>query len=293
VRLPPLALALVALVVAGCGERAEPVDGDLTSYPATLTGAGGDAVTVERAPRRIVALSPGGAELVAALGARERLVGVPAGFEDGPSSAARIVRPSGLVDTARLAALRPDLVVAATETNREELERALEGSDAIVYVQPDRSLRDLVRGTLELGLVLDAPVPARRTASRIRDAAARVERRVADRPRVPVYVDLGFFVTPQRDSIVADLVRRAGGELLGLEVAATPTEPCEVAALEPEVVLDVADVVGASGPPASPFARCARRPRVETVAASLVTVAGPRAGEALEAIARALHADAR
>ena len=285
-----LVLACVALVAGGCGERSEPLARDLTPYPVTVRGAGED-VAVERLPERIVALSSGAAELVEELGAGERLVGVPAGF--GRGDAPSVVRPSGLVDTARVAALRPDLVLAATQTNREELERALEGTRAVIYVQPDRSLRDVVRATLELGLLIDAGVEARKVAARVRDAAARVERRVRELPTVRVFVDLGFFVAPTPDSIVADLVRRAGGELVGLEIPGPPEDACDVLALRPEVVLVVADPAQSSSM-AAEFAACGgAQPRVEPLPASLVTAAGPRAGEALEAVFRALRADAR
>ena len=68
-------LLAVALVAAGCGERAEPVGPLAQSYPVTVHGDSDEPTVVDRQPRRIVALSAGAAELVARLGARARIVG--------------------------------------------------------------------------------------------------------------------------------------------------------------------------------------------------------------------------
>ena len=289
-----LGLLALLLVATACGERPEPVERDLSPYPVSVRDAAGEPVQLDSEPRRIVALTMGAAELVEAVGAGERLVGVPADYVGTAApTAARLVRPSGLVDLPRLAAVRADLVLAGSENDREGLAEALAGSGGQLYVQPDRSVPDVVRAVLELGFLVGEPVQARRVAAEIRTTAAGVERRVRGRPRVPVFVDTGFFVTPAPDSLLADLVRRAGGDLVGLEIPDTPTSACDVLTLGPEVVLHVTDAAEA-GSRERAFAACegGRTPRVVEVPADLVTAAGPRVGDALERVAQALHVDA-
>jgi len=285
-----LALLSAALVLTGCGERGEPVDA-LSPYPATVPGAGGAPTVLERPPERIVALTPAAAELVAALGAGGQLVGVPSGIDlPEAAGAAGVVRPSGLVDADAARALRPDLVIASTETDPRALEATADGSP--VYVQPDRSIQDVVRATLELGLLLGNPARARALATSIRDGQARVERRVRGQPAVRVFADTGFFVSVGEETLAAELVRGAGGELVGLDVSGS-LDACDVLALQPDVVLRILDEESPR-PFKLEFERCgsASLPRVEDVATDLVTTAGPRVAKALDTIARALHGDA-
>jgi len=286
-----LALLLAALALTGCGERGEPL-GDLSAYPVTVEGAAESQTVVEAAPERIAALTLAAAELVVALGAGGQLVGVPSGLDlPETAGAARVVRPSGRVDVDAVRELDPDLVIASPETDPRALAAAGEG--AAVYVQPDRTLQDVVRATIELGFLLGDPPRARRLATSIRDELGRVERRVRELPEVSVFADTGFFVTVGEETLAAELVRRAGGELVGLDASGSPLDACDVLDLDPDVVLRILDEASPR-PFELEFERCgaASLPRVEDVPTDLATVAGPRIGEALDTIARALHDDA-
>ena len=287
---PTLASLAAVALVAACGERPEPVAPEVELYPVSVEGAGPGRVVVERRPERIAALAPGAAETVVALGARGRLVGAPAGVDPALDA---IVRPSGLIDTAALAELRPDLILASPATDPDTLAVAVRRTAAAVYLAPDRSLRDTVRSILELGLVVGEPVRARRVARAVRAAVGRVEERVAARPRVRAFVDTGFLITVPDGSLLADLVRRAGGRAVGTPSAGVPLEPCRVARLRPAVLLRVVDRDAPTRSSAPRFAQCPHRsPRVVELDADLVGRAGPRVGEALEAVAAALHPDA-
>ena len=201
-----------------------------------------------------------------------------------------MVRPSGRVDVDAVRGLDPDLVIASLETDPRALATAGEG--AAVYVQPDRSLRDVVRATIELGFLLGDPPRARRLATTIRDELGRVERRVrqaAGRSRS----------SPTPGSSSRSGRRRSRPSSCGVPAASSsgstrtsPLDVCDVLDLEPDVVLRILDEESAR-PFELEFERCgeASFPRVEHVPTDLVTVAGPRVGEALDTVARALHDD--
>lgn len=285
---------LLALVAAACGERPEPLAAELSPYPATVRGAGEEPVVVEAPPRRVVALTPAAAELAAALGAGERLVGVPSGVAvPGATEARTVVRPSGLFEVSEVAALDPDAILASPEADPDLLARVARRTGALVYLHPNTSIRDVVRAALELGFVLGEPVAARRLAASIRRDVARVDAAVAGRPPVRVFVDLGFFVPAPPDSLVADLVRRAGGILVpaGRNEPAALT-PCQVVRLDLDLVLLVVEPGDPPRPPATAFAACPAEVRQETVAAERVARAGPEIAAGLADVARALHGDA-
>src|SRR5215470_16207350 len=92
------------------------------------------------APRRVVTLAPNLTEIVFALGAGDRLVGVSE-YSDYPEAARAIPRVGGLeVDPERVAALRPDLVLAIAEGNAQGAVRALQATGLPVTVTPSGSL---------------------------------------------------------------------------------------------------------------------------------------------------------
>lgn len=295
IRRPLPALAALALVVAGCGQRSEPVDPLAQSYPVSVRGAGDRALVLRAAPKRIVAVDPGPAALLEELGVGRRLVGVPS--TSRPARGRPVVRPNGQMDVRAVIAARPDLIVATPSVDPVDLARAERESGAVAYVQPALSLRDVQRGAVELGFLVGEPVRARRLSGRIGSAAARVETRLGDTPRVRVFVDTGFFVTIRDRSLLGDLVRRARGiNVAGATPPVEPLDACRVLALDPDVYLATTDsrVTGRE------FRRraeaCggegARGVRFAVVPATLVTEPGPQIAQGLEAVARALHPDA-
>jgi iron complex transport system substrate-binding protein len=291
-RLSPLVpLACLALLAAGCGERPEPLGAELSPYPVEVQGAGPDPTRLERRPERIVALNPGTAEIVDALGAGRRLVGVPAGVV--AADAQQVTRPSGLVDVAAVVGLEPDLITAAVAASQDDLDRAVRRTRAAVYLEPSGSYAEVVRAVRDLGFLVGEPVAARRLTTGLREQLGAVAGAVGDAEPVPVFVDGGLLVTVEDATLVADIVRRAGGRPVGTDQAGLARDPCDVVALGPALVLRLTDT-SATRPPAPRLDRCpgGEGVRIEELPAELVTRAGPRVGEALERVARLLHPDA-
>jgi ABC-type Fe3+-hydroxamate transport system substrate-binding protein len=290
------AFAAVALLAAGCGERTEPLGPLPEQYPVQVRGAGGALVTVKREPQRIVALDPGSAQLVDRLGAGRRLVGAPAqlALRGRP---ARVASPSGAVDVQAVLALHPDLIVATTDTDPVDLNRAAQGSGAAVYVQPSSSVHDVERATSDLGFLIGTPVAARQAVARMENGVARIQRRIAGTPVVRVFVDTGFFVPAPADSLLGDLVRRARGQsVAGPNPGQEPYTPTRIARLDPQLYLLTSD----SGVDPkhlrreSPTRRipAVKQGHIEVLPSALVQRAGPNVVAGLAAVARALHPDA-
>ena len=120
-----------------------------------------------------------------------------------------------------------------------------------------------------------------------------MEARVAEAAAVPVFIDTGFLFTIPERSLAGDLVRRARGQsVAGPNPGPEPFQTCEVARLEPAVLLLVVESGSAAGSPSFRDCPGGADIRVERIPADLVLRPGPRLGEALEAVARALHPDA-
>ena len=273
----------VALLGTGCGERAEPVGGIAQSYPVSVHGAGDRPTVLKARPERIVVLDPGAAETLLAIGAGGRLVGVPVGLATGAARrAAEVVRATGQINVDEVISLEPDLIVATPSIDELDLARAGRESGAAVYVQPDTSILNVVQGTIDIGFLVGEAPRARRLA-----AVAPVK----------VFVDTGFFITGPERSLLGDLVRKAKGEsVAGPTPGPGPFPLADLARLNPAVYLATSDagvtLAALRENPNLRAIKAVRKRRLKTVPADLVTRAGPRVAEGLEAVARALHPDA-
>jgi iron complex transport system substrate-binding protein len=296
-------LLAAALLAAGCGEREEPLGALEQRYPVTVQGAGGRPAVATARPARIVALDPGSAELVLALGARDLLVGAPAGVARGdgplqaPPSAVEIVAGSQQVRIDEIRRLEPDLIVATPATDLLDVSRAGRQTGAVTYVQPASSVDDVVRATLELGFLVGEPVAARRLAADIRDRVAAVEERVASEPVTTAFVDTGFFISIPDRSLLGDLIRRAKGDnVAGATDGGEPFPLARLGRLDPDVYLATSDsrvrLTGLRANDRTARLTAVREGRFAVLSSDLVNRAGPRVGAALEQVARALHPDA-
>ena len=170
-RLLPCALLLAALAGAGCGERGEPLGTLAQPYPVTVHGAGDQPTVLEQQAQRIVALDQGSAELIAAVGAGDRLVGVPTGVKIPEAKPAKVVSRTGTIDVDQTIGLKPDLVVATQTADQLDVARIQRATDAAVYIQPAASLLNVEQGAIDLGFLVGEASEAR--TARRQDPAGR------------------------------------------------------------------------------------------------------------------------
>ena len=296
-RLLALGLLLVALVSAGCGERAEPLGTLQQSYPVTVQGAGDQPTVLQGRAQRIVALDPGSAELLVALGAGDRLVGVPAGVRVRGAKPERVVRQTGAIDVDEAVGLKPDLIVATQTADQLDVARIQRAADAAVYIQPASSVRNVEQGAIDLGFLVGAAPEARQLVGRIQQDVTTIQQKLADVQPVSVFVDTGFFITVSDRSLLGDLVKRAKGtSVAGPSPGPGPFPLADLRDANPQFFLATSDsdttLESLRANPVTADLAAVRKKRVVVVPVQLANRAGPRVAQGLEAIARALHPDA-
>jgi iron complex transport system substrate-binding protein len=259
----------------------------------------GRRVAVPVRAARVVSLAPSMTEIVFALGAGDRLVGVTT-YCDFPPAAKTKPRIGGIY-TPNLEAildLRPDLVLATSEGNREEHVRALEDLHLPVFLVRPVDFASVLESIARVGEVLDRAADARRLVADMQARADAIARAVAGarRPRV-LYVIWGSpLIVPGRDTLITDLIRRAGGDsITGQEAQPYPLFSVEeVVARDPEWI-----ILGQHGEAsvddrlrewqALTLLPAVRRGRVRPVDGDLVHRPGPRVVDGLDALARIVH----
>ncbi len=165
--------------------------------------------------QRIVALAPSAAEIVYALGAAERVVGVSDFAADLPESRGKEKVGGFAPDLERIAALHPDLAVVSRDgTDRRAVDR-LASLGVRVVVTDATSLAGVFEDIRRVGSALGATVEAARLVAVLEGRAAAAEARSAAR-RGPVRPSALALIWPDppvvagRATFVGDLLQRAG-----------------------------------------------------------------------------------
>ena len=273
-----------------------------------LSAPGGAAQTLPP-PTRIVSLVPSVTEILFAIGAGSKVIGVSS-YDRQPREVAAIPRVGGLLnpDVERIFRLRPDFVVVyATQTDlRAQLARAR--ITEFAYTNTD--LAGVAATMRQLGTRLGVDAPANRAADDIERRLQAIRSRVAGRARPRILLVFGREPRALRNIDAAggvgfhqDVLEVAGAVnvLTDVRRATVQLTSETLLRLAPDAIIDLhygdqlrsidlnAERNAWNQLPAVPAVKTGR---VYLLLGDEFVVPGPRIAEATEKIARALHPDA-
>ena len=252
----------------------------------------GRSVQVSAQPKRIVSLAPSVTEILFAIGAGERVVGVTSYCDFPPE--AREKAPVG--DTLKpnvetIVALRADLVIISTASQVEASFRKLEELGIPVFVTNPRSIDGVVASIDRLGELVGSQDRARILSEELRNKIVAIEDRVAGAHRPSVLVILGTepLITVGARSFINDLIIRAGASSISAqEDADYPQYSIEtVIAKQPEIIL--LQTGGNELTARLQQTPAARTNRVYHIDDDLLLRPGPRIIDGLQQLAARIH----
>jgi iron complex transport system substrate-binding protein len=155
--------------------------------PVSAVDDGGNEVTLARPAQRIVSLAPHATEMLFAAGAGAAVVGVVA-HSDWPEAARTLPQVGGAaaLDLERIAALRPDLVIAWPYTAAPQL-AALRAQKVAVFVSDPRSIAAIADDVEKLGTLAGTSAAATEFAGKLRMRIADLAGRYRGAARVRVF----------------------------------------------------------------------------------------------------------
>lgn len=204
------AAAVAAALVTACGapgssSSAPPRDaeGPAPGFPVTVTSCG-RPLTFDAPPSRVVILSPMIARDLVALGLGDRIIGQSGTdfFVPPPETAGvPVLSTNNVTSTESLLGARPDLVIsdlayrldpAQQGASLEQLEqvgvKSYVSAGGCTTNYTEGSVQDVFTDLENLGQIFGVQPQADALAEKLRADLADVERRVADRPKVPAFV---------------------------------------------------------------------------------------------------------
>jgi iron complex transport system substrate-binding protein len=254
------------------------------------------------APQRIVSLTPALTEILFAVGAGDRVVGVTQ-FCDFPPEAKSKPKVGGYVNPSveAVLALKPDLVLVSPGPGNRDSALAIRRAGLRLEIVPAETLEESLAAIQLVGDFAGASGAGRQLAATVRARLDAVATRVAGMPRVPTLfcIQTDPIFAAGRGTLPSELLELAGGSNV-LSALRYPRLDVEaVAAARPEVILQ-ARMDLADGAPHAEDAFWKRWPSIPAVANGRVVVLpddltlrpGPRVAEAAEELAAILHGEA-
>ena len=195
-------------------------------------------------PRRIICLTAETTEILYALGAGERIVGV-SGYTVRPPEA-RLKEKVSAFTSARMdkiRALKPDLIFAFSDLQKD-IVQDLTREGFNIFVSNQRSLEEVGDTILAAGRLIGAEKPAEELAGQFNNELDQLEEKASQFPRrLKVYFEEWDEPLISGIKWVGQLIRKLGGEDIfrELEVGKAASErqvkPAEVIRRNPEVIL--------------------------------------------------------
>lgn len=250
---------------------------------------------------RVVSLSPSTTEAMFAIGAGDDLV-ARSRYCDWPPEVQKLPQVGGYVDPSleAILAAQPSLVIGARGPTGTALTDKLASRHVDTFFPKAESIEEIAAMMTGLGERTGHVDGAKAAVAKMQARVAEVERAVAGRPKVRVL--LVFGVEPLSvagpGGFPDELIRRAGGQNVVTEGGAYPMLGMErVLSLDPDVV--VSAIMGepnariSKDRPGWAQVRAVREGKVVVVSEETLLRPGPRIGEGLATLARALHPEAK
>jgi iron complex transport system substrate-binding protein len=222
------------------------------AQPVSVVDDRGRTVTLAQPARRIVALAPSLAEMTFAAGAGGRLVGVVR-YSDYPPQARTIpqVGDAARVEFERVAALKPDLILAWKSGNSPGDVERLESLGYPAFVSEPARMADIARVLRTIGALGGTAAEAGKAAESFEREIAALRTRHSKAAGVRVFYQIWHkpLLTVNGAHIISDVIALCGGQNVFSDAAQlTPNVSLEaVIAAKPEVILGGGSAGGEQG----------------------------------------------
>jgi iron complex transport system substrate-binding protein len=306
-----MVLALIcALLLAACGAtNASGGTNTGSATPLLAKDANGTAITIPAtAPQRIVSLTAGNSEMLAAIGVGSRIVAVDSttNYPADLASAAKVSDPAtGAVNVEQVVALKPDLVLSWNHFSGDADQKLMQAGVTVVDL-PGMDLSGTLTEIRLVGQLTHAESAANTLVDGLRKRIDTVKTKVATATPLSVYMEVGYSPAPPytfgAGSFGDEVIKLAGGtNIFGTETSGGgyPAVSDErIIAANPAVIILTEDPAYGGDPqavgkrPGWADIAAVKNNKVYAINPDPIQRPGPRLVDALEQVAKLLHPEA-
>lgn len=204
-----------------------------TKYPLTVTDDLGRTITLKSEPKRIVAMMPSHTEVLFAIGAGDKLVGIDK-YSNYPKAQTDKIQKVGSgfqPNIEAIVALKPDLVLA-DESSSSRLTEKLAAAGLTVYGGTAQTYNEVFEKIAVLGKLTNREVNATRLITKMRGDLNDLQKSVLNLPKISTYYEVDpapYSVGP--NSFIGTLIAKAGGQTI------VPAQLGDFPKLDPEMIV--------------------------------------------------------
>jgi iron complex transport system substrate-binding protein len=264
------------------------------------------ALHAQTQPQRIISIIPSTTEMLFAMGAGARVIGV-GNFDRYPPEALTRAKVGGLIDpdVERIIALKPDLVVVYG--TQDDLRTQLERARIPMFLYQHAGLPDITTTIRQLGARIGNIKESAALADRIEAEIADVKKRIAGRPRPRTLLVFGRDAETLRGiyasgavGFLHDMLEAAGGTNVFADVQRQSIQTTSELAVAraPEVIVEIGvDTASASSRnlrawESLPSIPAVRNKRIYQLRGDGMMNPGPRISASVRRMAEVIHPDA-
>jgi iron complex transport system substrate-binding protein len=270
------------------------------SFADQVTDEIGRSVNISPNPQRIVSLAPGITETLYALGLADKIVGVTS-FCNWPHSALQKQQIGGFINPSieQIVSLKPDLIIATADGNRQDTVRQLERIGLPVYVTNPSDTTGILTSISRLGEITArknaAAILVRQLQKRLSNIEAQIRHK--SKPRIFFQIGLEPLITVGGKTLINEVIERAGGiNMASSDTARYPRySPEGIMAGSPDIILFAPMANDKEFIAVKKFWRqfeevpAVKNNRIHPIDTDIIGRASPRIVDAIETIALIFH----
>lgn len=294
-----LALLLIVGSISGCSSSTSPVEDNPQQVAETIeiTDDFGKVITLEKPAEKIVSLAPSHTEILFAIGAGEKVVGVTTA-DDYPEEVKEIEKVGGFDgwNLEMIIALEPDLVINYGQGSEEDNKRFEEAGIVVASFLPE-TIDDVMDTIEKIGVLTGNSDKAKEVVEDMKSERDEIISKVKDLETKRVFYEVynDPLMTAGPGSFIDELITLAGGDNIAKD-ADSPYPQYDVEKLiekNPEVYLIPNDSTTTletlKERPGFENIDAIKNSQVYSLDANIVSRPGPRIIEGLKEIAKAIH----
>ena len=253
----------------------------------------GKKINLPQDVKRVVSLAPNLTEIIFAVGAGEKLVGVTT-FCNYPAKANEINKIGDTLkpNIENIIALKPDVVFVTTASQLESFSKTLDQQGTKVFVTNPKSLDSIYKSIETIGDILGKKENAANIVSEMKKRVETVENKTAKAEKITTFVQIDkSLYTIGQSAFLTDIVSKAGG------ISVTNDVPMDFPMLTKEraIKLNPQTIILSESPdnnePNDAFKNsdAVKNNKIYKINADILSRPGPRIVDGLEQIAKSLH----
>lgn len=264
-----------------------------------ITDSYGKELTFDKAPERIVSLSPGATETIYALNKENTLVG-RSDFDDYPAAVSNVKSVGGVKDPSieKITELKPDLVIGGAHFSKDTVKKLEDLGIKVAVLYGAEDLDGAYKNIMDISTILGVAEKGKTIVNAMKKKVESVENKVKslNKPKIYYVVDFGKAdFTAGGDTFIGKMIEKAGGDNIAKDTKGWNYSFEKIVENKPEMII-LSDKFNIKknflATDKYKDLPAAKKNKVYEIDDNMLLRQGPRQADGLEALAKIIHPEA-